>query len=162
MAAAEEAERAEALRAESAEAALAVARREMDAARQRAAELGELEARYWHDFNDFQLQLRAHVDERDVLLRKVCSAPSTPTTDPHSCPPYMPMPVLRDCQYCTEAPVLCSTAAEPESMVSALASSGRVILSALNLPEGCGIGRWACMCLCADCTAAVVARFDIT
>ncbi|CAL8467088.1 g6624 [Coccomyxa elongata] len=71
VAAAEEAERAAALRAESAEAALAVARREMDAARQRAAELGELEARYWHDFNDFQLQLRAHVDERDVLLRKI-------------------------------------------------------------------------------------------
>lgn len=71
MAAAEEGERAEALRAESAEAALAVARREMEAARRRAAELGEMEARYWHDFNDFQLQLRAHVDERDVLLRKV-------------------------------------------------------------------------------------------
>ena len=34
-------------------------------------ELGELEERYWHDFNDFQIQLRAHVDERDVLLRKV-------------------------------------------------------------------------------------------
>ena len=34
-------------------------------------ELGALEERYWHDFNDFQIQLRAHVDERDVLLRKV-------------------------------------------------------------------------------------------
>jgi hypothetical protein len=78
MAAAEEAERAEALRAESAEAALAVARREMEAARRRAAELGEMEARYWHDFNDFQLQLRAHVDERDVLLRKVPMLPWWP------------------------------------------------------------------------------------
>jgi len=71
VAAAEEAERAEALRAESAEAALAVAQGELAAARGRAAELSELEARYWHDFNDFQLQLRAHCDERDVLLRKV-------------------------------------------------------------------------------------------
>ena len=40
--------------------------------RGKAEELGELEERYWHDFNDFQIQLRAHVDERDVLLRKVC------------------------------------------------------------------------------------------
>ena len=40
--------------------------------RAKAVELGELEERYWHDFNDFQIQLRAHVDERDVLLRKVC------------------------------------------------------------------------------------------
>ena len=39
--------------------------------RAKAVELGELEERYWHDFNDFQIQLRAHVDERDVLLRKV-------------------------------------------------------------------------------------------
>ena len=39
-------------------------------------ELGELEERYWHDFNDFQIQLRAHVDERDVLLRKVRGEPS--------------------------------------------------------------------------------------
>ena len=71
MAAAEEAERAEALRADAAEAALGVARRELDGARARSGALGDLEARYWHDFNDFQQQLRAHVDERDVLLRKV-------------------------------------------------------------------------------------------
>ena len=42
--------------------------------RAKAVELGELEERYWHDFNDFQIQLRAHVDERDVLLRKVCTS----------------------------------------------------------------------------------------
>lgn len=42
--------------------------------RAKAVELGELEERYWHDFNDFQTQLRAHVDERDVLLRKVCTS----------------------------------------------------------------------------------------
>ena len=41
--------------------------------RAKAVELGELEERYWHDFNDFQIQLRAHVDERDVLLRKVAA-----------------------------------------------------------------------------------------
>ncbi|CAK0735365.1 hypothetical protein CVIRNUC_000569 [Coccomyxa viridis] len=71
MAAAAEEERAEMLRAEAAEAALAVARRELDQVRAKAVELGELEERYWHDFNDFQIQLRAHVDERDVLLRKI-------------------------------------------------------------------------------------------
>lgn len=75
MAAAEEAERAEALRADAAEAALAVARRELGAARAKAGVLGELEGRYWHDFNDLQQQLRAHVDERDVLLRKVGGIP---------------------------------------------------------------------------------------
>ena len=71
MAAAEEEERAEKLRAEAAEAALLVARHQLDAAKQKAGDLGDLEARHWHDLNDFQLQLRAHVDERDVLLRKV-------------------------------------------------------------------------------------------
>ena len=37
-----------------------------------SSELDSLEERYWHDFNDFQLQLRAHIDERDVLVNKVC------------------------------------------------------------------------------------------
>lgn len=36
-----------------------------------AQELNGHEERYWHDFNDFQLQLRAHVEERDALLNKV-------------------------------------------------------------------------------------------
>lgn len=85
MAAAEEAERAEALRAESAEAALAVARGELAAARDRAAELSKLEARYWHDFNDFQLQLRAHCDERDVLLRKARPLPLANGTAANHC-----------------------------------------------------------------------------
>ena len=71
MAAAEQLLKDETLRAESAEAAVAVAQRELDQARAKAAEVGDLETRYWHDFNDFQLQLRAHVDERDVLLSKV-------------------------------------------------------------------------------------------
>ena len=49
-------------------------------------ELGEQEERYWHDFNDFQIQLRAHVDERDVLLRKVGKG--------FACPPsYLPLSV---------------------------------------------------------------------
>ena len=33
--------------------------------------LDKLEESYWHEFNDFQLQLRAHVDERDTILSKV-------------------------------------------------------------------------------------------
>ena len=52
--------------------------------RAKAVELGELEERYWHDFNDFQIQLRAHVDERDVLLRKVESVFARPLHLPRS------------------------------------------------------------------------------
>jgi hypothetical protein len=83
MAAAEEEMQAEALRAEAAEAALVVAQRELDHARAKAAELGDLETRYWHDFNDLHLQLRAHLDERDALLRKV----SLPALNMHACTP---------------------------------------------------------------------------
>ncbi|KAK9824013.1 hypothetical protein WJX72_006970 [[Myrmecia] bisecta] len=36
-----------------------------------SAELSTLEERYWHDFNDFQLQLRSHVEERDVVISKI-------------------------------------------------------------------------------------------
>jgi len=32
--------------------------------------LDKLEESYWHEFNDFQLQLRVHVDERDTTLSK--------------------------------------------------------------------------------------------
>ena len=39
-----------------------------------AAELDALEDRYWHDFNDFKSQLRAHVEERDALLCKIDQA----------------------------------------------------------------------------------------
>ncbi len=34
--------------------------------------LDKLEESYWHEFNDFQLQLRVHVDERDTTLSKAC------------------------------------------------------------------------------------------
>lgn len=51
--------------------------------RAKAEELGELEERYWHDFNDFQIQLRAHVDERDVLLRKVREASACNSASMH-------------------------------------------------------------------------------
>ena len=44
-----------------------------DAFRQAASlTLDKLEESYWHEFNDFQLQLRVHVDERDTTLSKVC------------------------------------------------------------------------------------------
>mmetsp|Transcript_8297 Transcript_8297/g.23802 ORF Transcript_8297/g.23802 Transcript_8297/m.23802 type:complete len:444 (-) Transcript_8297:467-1798(-) len=41
-----------------------------------AVELDALEERYWHDFNDFKTQLRAHVEERDALLSKIDRAAS--------------------------------------------------------------------------------------
>ena len=39
--------------------------------RKEAGELAALETRYWHGFNDLQLHMRAHAEERDVLLRRV-------------------------------------------------------------------------------------------
>lgn len=69
---AEEAEAAELARATKLEAELAQAERELSELGASSSELDSLEERYWHDFNDFQLQLRAHIDERDVLVNKVC------------------------------------------------------------------------------------------
>ena len=69
---AERSEAAERAQAEQAEAELVQAERELSQLAASSSELDSLEERYWHDFNDFQLQLRAHVDERDVLLNKVC------------------------------------------------------------------------------------------
>ncbi len=43
--------------------------------RTEAAELAALEARYWHGFNDLQLHMRAHAEERGVLLRRVPPLP---------------------------------------------------------------------------------------
>lgn len=74
---AEQAEVAERAEAQQAEAELVQAERELSQLAASSSELDSLEERYWHDFNDFQLQLRAHVDERDVLLNKV-STPSCP------------------------------------------------------------------------------------
>lgn len=68
---AEEAEASERARAEQLEAELLQAERELSQVTASSSELDGLEERYWHDFNDFQLQLRAHVEERDVLLNKV-------------------------------------------------------------------------------------------
>ena len=68
---AEEAEAAELARAEKLEAELAQAERELSELAASSSELDSLEERYWHDFNDFQLQLRAHIDERDILVNKV-------------------------------------------------------------------------------------------
>lgn len=36
-----------------------------------AAEVSGLEEQYWHEFNDFQLQLGRHLEERDTTLTKV-------------------------------------------------------------------------------------------
>ena len=70
---AEEAEAAELARVDKLEAELAQAERELSQLGASSSELDGLEERYWHDFNDFQLQLRAHIDERDVLVNRVCA-----------------------------------------------------------------------------------------
>ena len=68
---AEKAEAEERERADKLEAEVAQAERELSELSASSIELDSLEERYWHDFNDFQIQLRAHIDERDVLLNKV-------------------------------------------------------------------------------------------
>lgn len=68
---AEEVEAAELARVDKLEAELAQAERELSELGASSSELDGLEERYWHDFNDFQLQLRAHIDDRDVLVNKV-------------------------------------------------------------------------------------------
>ena len=68
---AEEAEAAERARADALEAELAAAQQRLAELQAGSTELNALEERYWHDFNDFQGQLRAHVEERDALLGKV-------------------------------------------------------------------------------------------
>ena len=70
---AEEAQAAELARVERLEAELGQAERELSQLGASSSELDGLEERYWHDFIDFQLQLRAHIDERDVLVNRVCA-----------------------------------------------------------------------------------------
>ena len=37
------------------------------------AKLAALEEQYWHQFNEFQLQLQAHMEDRDsVITRRPC------------------------------------------------------------------------------------------
>jgi hypothetical protein len=57
--------------------------------------LDKLEESYWHEFNDFQLQLRAHVDERDTILSKV-GARSQPL-----CRLWLSASVIADWRPCT-------------------------------------------------------------
>mmetsp|Transcript_25772 Transcript_25772/g.66360 ORF Transcript_25772/g.66360 Transcript_25772/m.66360 type:complete len:455 (+) Transcript_25772:147-1511(+) len=71
-----EAEAAERSRAEELEGALEAAEAEGRQLAGAAAELDALEERYFHDFNDFKAQLRAHVGERDALLSKIDRAAS--------------------------------------------------------------------------------------
>ncbi len=58
-------------RASAAEAQLAAEERELTELRAAAEELSNAEQCYWHQFNDFQMRLRAHVEERDAILRRV-------------------------------------------------------------------------------------------
>ena len=72
---AEEAAAEELARADKLEAELAQAERELSRLSASSSQLDSLEEQYWHDFNDFQLQLRAHINERDVLVNKVHMEP---------------------------------------------------------------------------------------
>jgi len=71
MRALREEEAAEIRRAAELERQLAAVAEEAAALSAAAADLDMLEERYWHDYNDYQLQLRSHVDERDALLNKI-------------------------------------------------------------------------------------------
>lgn len=74
LADAQQAEQQERERLARAEAEYEAAVRELDAANQAAGQLGQLEERYWHGFNDLMLQLQQHVDERDALLTRTENA----------------------------------------------------------------------------------------
>jgi hypothetical protein len=69
--------------------ALAAAEAESRALEVAAGELDALEERYFHDFNDFKAQLRAHVGERDALLSKidraVCHSPEKDSDEAYIC-----------------------------------------------------------------------------
>jgi hypothetical protein len=64
-------------RADALEAEVAAAEKELAELQASSSGLDALEQRYWHDFNDFQLHLRAHLDERDSMLSKVRCGPWT-------------------------------------------------------------------------------------
>ena len=78
--------------------------------RTEAAELAALEARYWHGFNDLQLHMRAHAEERGVLLRRVPPLTLTyPPASPHRCAARAALravePVTGACLHCTVSPL---------------------------------------------------------
>mmetsp|Transcript_24764 Transcript_24764/g.58940 ORF Transcript_24764/g.58940 Transcript_24764/m.58940 type:complete len:422 (+) Transcript_24764:368-1633(+) len=60
-------------RRRAAELAEELKRARLEAAELEAAseELDALEEQYWHDFNGFKCQLRAHIEDRDALLSKI-------------------------------------------------------------------------------------------
>lgn len=58
-------------RLEQVEAERALVRSQAEAVEAQAAELDEQELQYWHEWNDFQLQLRVHQEERDAVLAKI-------------------------------------------------------------------------------------------
>lgn len=69
------------MQAQQAEAALKRAQHDLDDLQAQAEELAGQEEQYWHGFNEFQMQLASHVEERDALLNKVlclqhCGMPS--------------------------------------------------------------------------------------
>ncbi len=71
MADVREAEAGEKLRAVRLRSEADSAELELSQLQEAAAELQGLEQRYWHDLNDFQRQLQAHVEDRDALLTQV-------------------------------------------------------------------------------------------
>lgn len=71
LAAAEAEVGAERRRAQQLEAELAAVAAEQAGAAAASAELNALEERYWHEHNEYQLLLAAHIEERDGLLAKI-------------------------------------------------------------------------------------------
>lgn len=67
----QEAESRDRARAEKAEAELAAEIRRLDGLKAAADEVTALEQRYWRAFNELDLQLAAHLQERDTILAKI-------------------------------------------------------------------------------------------
>jgi beclin 1 len=53
------------------ESEVAALEREASTLEASAAEVEALETRHWSEFNDYQLELRHHMGERDALLTKI-------------------------------------------------------------------------------------------
>ena len=51
--------------------AVLAAEREKMALEKAAADLDVLEEQYWHNFNDFQMQIQTHLHERDAMLARI-------------------------------------------------------------------------------------------
>jgi len=67
----QEEEEAERSRTQQLQQQVADVRAELQSLQAAAADIDALEERYWHDYNDYQLQLKVHIEERDALLNKI-------------------------------------------------------------------------------------------